>query len=426
MMGRDINISLTNLMNRQKLVSIIGGCGHVGLPLGIMLATVPDVAVRLIDIDQAKIDLVNSGVMPFQEDGMDPVLKSVAGKSLLATKDIESIRDADVVITVIGTPVDRHLNPLLKEINHHADETIDRMKDGSLLILRSTLYPGVTKLIYDKIKAKKRNIHLAACPERILQGKALDEMVSLPQIVGAFEDKAEEEAVRFFHTLTPTVICVDPLEAEFGKLMINSWRYLDFAIANQFYILCQRQGLDFYRIYNAFKYEYPRLRNTAKAGLTAGPCLLKDTLQLGAFSNNLFTLGQPGMVVNESIPNYIIEKLQPLDLPTKTVAILGMAFKGNCDDKRDSLAFKLKNLLQVYAGRVLCTDPYVPDPDFVPLETAIDEAQIIILGAPHSVYGELKFSPRKVIVDVFGFWQMEELRIKKRDPATRSAVPVEI
>jgi UDP-N-acetyl-D-mannosaminuronic acid dehydrogenase len=396
------------------LVSIIGGCGHVGLPLGIMLATRPNVTVRLIDIDQSKIDMVNSGIMPFQEDGMDPVLKSVASKSLLASADIDLIRDADIVITVIGTPVDRHLNPLLKEINHHADETIDRMRDGSLLILRSTLYPGVTKLIYETIKAKKRNIHLAVCPERILQGKALEEMVSLPQIVGAFETEAEEIATNFFHLLTETVICVDPLEAEFGKLMINSWRYLDFAIANQFYILCQRQGLDFYRIYDAFKYQYPRLRHFPKAGLAAGPCLLKDTLQLSAFSNNLFSLGQPGMLVNESLPNYIIEKLQPLDLKTKTVAILGMAFKANCDDNRDSLAYKLKNLLQVYAAKVLCTDPYVQDEKLVPMEYALEEAQIIILGAPHSVYNDLKFSPRKTVVDVFGFWKSDDLRIRPR------------
>jgi UDP-N-acetyl-D-mannosaminuronic acid dehydrogenase len=413
-------------MNRQKIVSIIGGCGHVGLPLGIMLANVPSMKVFLIDIDPEKIALVNGGTMPFQEDGMEPVLKSVAGKSLIATTDIESIREADVVITVIGTPVDRHLNPLLKEINHHADETIDRMKDGALLILRSTLYPGVSRLIYDKIKAKERNIDLAVCPERILQGKALNEMISLPQIVGAFEDKAEEEAVKFFHMLTKTVICVDPMEAEFGKLMINSWRYLDFAIANQFYILCQQQNLDFYRIFNAFKYEYPRLRHFPKAGLTAGPCLLKDTLQLSAFGNNLFTFGPPGMVVNESIPNHIIEKLKPLPLSNKTVAILGMAFKGDCDDKRDSLAYKLKNLLQVYAAKVVCTDPYVEDPELVPMETAIDEAQVIILGAPHTVYKDLKFSPRKVVVDVFGFWSMEEVRVRTRENTAVPAVPVEI
>jgi UDP-N-acetyl-D-mannosaminuronic acid dehydrogenase len=132
------------------------------------------------------------------------------------------------------------------------------------------------------------------------------------------------------------------------------------------------------------------------------------------------------MVVNESLPNYIIEKLRPLDLSTKTVAVLGMAFKGDCDDKRDSLAYKVKNLLQVYAGKVLCTDPYVPDPDLVPVEAAIEEAQIVILGAPHAVYKDLKFSPRKVVVDVFGFWAMEDVDIRTLEEPAVQAVPVEI
>jgi UDP-N-acetyl-D-mannosaminuronic acid dehydrogenase len=401
-------------MKRKKL-AIIGGCGHVGLPLGVMLASVSDISVVLVDIDRERIKTVNEGIMPFQEDGMEPVLKSVAGKNLFATNDIETIRDADVVVTVVGTPIDRHLNPLLKEINHHVDETVDRMKDGALLILRSTLYPGISRLVYDKIKAKKRNVHLAVCPERILQGKAFEEMVALPQIVGAFEEEAEKAAAEFFLLLTPNVIFVDPLEAEFGKLMVNAWRYLEFAISNQFYILCQRQGLDFYRIYDAFQYDYPRMKSRAKAGLTAGPCLLKDSLQLSAYSNNLFTMAQPGMVVNESIPNYIIEQLLPLGLKDKNVAILGMAFKGNCDDTRDSLAYKLKNLLQVYAGKVLCTDPYVQeDAELVPLDVAIEQADIIVLGAPHSLYSELKFAKNKVVVDVFGFWPRNAVRVRTR------------
>lgn len=409
-------------MANKTNVTIIGGCGHVGLPLGVMLADLPGFQVTQLDVDDKKIAQVNSGEMPFIEEGMDPILKRVAGRTLLATKDMDCLKESDVVITVIGTPVDRHLNPLLKEIHRHADQTIERMKDDSLLIMRSTLYPGVTKLIYDRIKMRERNIHLAVCPERILQGKALYEIPNLPQIVGAFEKEAEKRAGEFFKKLTKTVIYVHPLEAEFGKLMVNSWRYLDFANANQFYILCQRHGLDFYRIFEAFRYEYPRMSTWPKAGFSAGPCLLKDTLQMCAFSNNLFSLGSQALVVNESLPNFIIERLQPANLAGRTVAILGMAFKGNCDDKRDSLAYKLKNLLQVYAKSVLCTDPYVHDPELVPLEKAMG-AEIIILGAPHSVYADLQFPEEKTVVDVFGFWTRTKVNADKGSPASK-LVPV--
>ncbi|PWU03516.1 MAG: nucleotide sugar dehydrogenase [Candidatus Melainabacteria bacterium] len=402
-------------MSNKTKVTIIGGCGHVGLPLGIILADSPNFEVTQLDIDDKKIAQVNAGEMPFMEEGMEPILRKVASRTLRATSDMGCLESADVVISVIGTPVDRHLNPLLKEIHRHADQTIERMKDDALLIMRSTLYPGVTKLIYDRIKMRKRNIHLAVCPERILQGKALYEVPELPQIVGAFEKEAERRAGEFFKRITKTVIYVHPLEAEFGKLMVNSWRYLDFANANQFYILCQRYGLDFYRIFEAFRYEYPRMKTWPKAGFSAGPCLLKDTLQLCAFSNNLFSLGSQALVVNESLPNFIIERLQPANLAGHTVAILGMAFKGNCDDKRDSLAYKLKNLLKVYAKEVYCTDPHVPDADLVPLEKAL-EAEVIILGAPHAVYADLQFPKEKIVVDVFGFWPRTEVRFDKAVP----------
>jgi len=401
-------------MANKSNVTIIGGCGHVGLPLGIIVATSPNFHVSLLDIDEKRIAQINSGMMPFEEENMQPVLEKVVKKSLYATSDIGCLHNSDVVISVIGTPVDRHLNPLLKEIHRHADQTIEHMKDDALLIMRSTLYPGVTKLIYDRIKLRKRNIHLAVCPERIRQGKALAEIPELPQIIGAFEEEAAKRAGEFFKKLTKTVVYLHPMEAEFGKLMVNSWRYLDFAIPNQFYILCQRYGLDFYRIYDAFQYEYPRMGTYPRAGFAAGPCLLKDTLQMCAFSNNLFSLGSPAMVVNESMPNFIIEHLQPANLADHTVGILGMAFKGNCDDNRDSLAYKLRNLLKVYAKEVLCTDPYVRDNNLLPLDKVL-EAEIIILGAPHSVYADLCFPKDKIVVDVFGFWPKVPVHHEKRD-----------
>jgi UDP-N-acetyl-D-mannosaminuronic acid dehydrogenase len=287
------------------------------------------------------------------------------------------------------------------------------MKEGSLLIMRSTLYPGVTRLIYDRIKLRKRRIHLAVCPERTVQGNALYEIPEWPQVIGAFDQESAQKAGDFFKRLCKTVVYLDPLETEFGKLMVNSWRYLDFANANQFYLICQRNGLDFYRIFEAFRYEYPRMSHKPKAGFSAGPCLLKDTLQMCAFSNHLFPLGNQAMLINESLPNFIIEGLQPLHLANRTVAILGMAFKGNCDDKRDSLSYKLKNLLQVYAKEVYCTDPYVLDENVVSLEKAL-EAEVIILGATHSDYADLRFPEDKIVIDVFGFWNRAKVNCETR------------
>jgi UDP-N-acetyl-D-mannosaminuronic acid dehydrogenase len=384
-------------------VVVVGGCGHVGLPLGIVMAS-RGLSVSLLDIDAAKVKAINSGIMPFREDGAEPILKQVLGKTLQATTDPECLRSADIVVTVVGTPVDRHLNPTVNELYRNLDNVLQYVQDGTLLVLRSTVSPGVTRLVYQRIRALGRDIDLAFCPERIAEGNAMEELVKLPQIISGFGPSAVRRASELFLTIAPTVIELAPLEAELAKLFTNSWRYLNFAISNQFYMLAESYGLDFYRIHNAVTREYPRMRSFARAGFAAGPCLLKDTLQLSAFSGNNFFLGHAAMLVNEGLPNFIVSHLRGADLGSKTVAILGMAFKGDSDDVRDSLSYKLRKLLEVEAKEVLCTDPFAPEPDLVPLDEAVRRADIVVLGAPHSVYRNLEFPPNKVVIDIWNYW----------------------
>jgi len=392
------------MMASEHKVVIVGGCGHVGLPLGLVLAS-RGARVTLLDIDASKVASVNRGLMPFKEEGATELLKTVIGTRLDATLDEACLGEADTVITVVGTPVDRHLNPTVHELYTNIDRLVERMEEGSLLVLRSTVYPGVTKLVYDRIQKQGRKIHIAFCPERIAEGRALEELVRLPQIVAAFEPVAMKRASQLFSTITPTIIALPPLEAELAKLFTNSWRYLNFAISNQFYLLAESYGLDFYRIYDAVTRDYPRMQSFARAGFAAGPCLLKDTLQLAAFTGNSFFMGHAAMLINEGLPNFIVNRLRSLGLAERRVAILGMAFKGDSDDIRDSLSYKLRKLLEVEAREVLCTDPYVPDPTLLPLQETIDRADIIILGAPHSAYRDLSFGPDKTVIDVWNFWK---------------------
>jgi UDP-N-acetyl-D-mannosaminuronic acid dehydrogenase len=386
-----------------KRVVVLGGCGHVGLPLGIVLAKA-GFNVDLLDIDAAKIDLVNSGRMPFMERGADALLKQLVGTNLNATTNQECLRTSDITITVIGTPVDKHLNPTVHALYSSIDGLMEYMKDGSLLVLRSTVSPGVTRLVHKRIQARGRDIDLAFCPERIAEGNAIEEIAQLPQIIAAFEPRAMQRARELFEKIAPSIIELEPLEAELAKLFTNSWRYLNFAVSNQFYMLAAAHGLDFYRIHNAVTQDYPRMRSFATAGFAAGPCLVKDTLQLAAFSGNNFFLGHSAMLVNEGLPNFVVSQLRPYDLQDKTVAILGMAFKAESDDPRDSLAYKLKKLLEVEAKRVLCTDPYVPDNNLVPLQRAIEAADVIVIGTPHRRYSDLQISPQKIVVDIWNQW----------------------
>jgi UDP-N-acetyl-D-mannosaminuronic acid dehydrogenase len=390
-------------MSKPEKLVIVGGCGHVGLPLGIVFAN-RGINVVLLDLDHAKIDTVNSGRMPFMENSAEGMLQAVVGKTLVATADSSCLQDADVAIAVVGTPVDEHLNPTVTAIYRSVDSIMDMLPEGALLVLRSTVYPGVTKLVYERVQSRGHRIHVAFCPERIAEGKAMEEISALPQIVSAFEPEALQRAWEVFALINDELIELSPLEAELAKLFSNSWRYMNFAISNQFYSVAESYGLDFYRIYNAMTRHYPRMRSFARAGFAAGPCLLKDTLQLSAFFGNTFFMGHAAMLVNEGLPNFVVSQLRKSGLRDKTVAILGMAFKGDSDDKRESLSYKLRKLLLLESKEVLCTDPYVGDADFVPLEEAVERADIVIVGAPHSVYQSLEIPQGRQIVDVWGIW----------------------
>jgi UDP-N-acetyl-D-mannosaminuronic acid dehydrogenase len=405
-------------MGEIKKIVIIGGCGHVGLPLGIVFANC-GLDVTLLDRDKAKIEFVNKGQMPFMETNAQEELAKVVGKKLFATSDPACLRDSDAAIAVLGTPVDEHLNPTVTDLYQSIDEVIVHMPEKALLVLRSTVYPGVTKLVHERLQSSGRNIMLAFCPERIAEGKAMEEIRVLPQIISAFDSASMTRVRELFSVINDDLIELSPLEAELAKLFTNSWRYMNFAISNQFYVLAESYGLDFQRIYTAVTHRYPRMRSFAKAGFAAGPCLLKDTLQLSAFSGNNFFLGHSAMLINEGLPNFIVNQLRKQEnLRDRVVGVLGMAFKGESDDKRESLSYKLRKLLMVEAKEVLCTDPYVPDPKLVPLGEVMRRADIFILGAPHTAYRDLHIANDKVIVDVWGFWPSRHQTVLGRESAS--------
>jgi UDP-N-acetyl-D-mannosaminuronic acid dehydrogenase len=233
---------------------------------------------------------------------------------------------------------------------------------------------------------------VAFCPERIAEGNAMTELFELPQIVGSRTPRGVERASALFGRLTSKLVVMTPEEAELAKLFTNVWRYVKFATANQLYMMANDQGLDFERIRQGLAADYPRAADMPAAGFAAGPCLLKDTMQLAAYNQNNFPLGHAAMAVNEGMPLYLVHRIeQQYDLASMTVGILGMAFKGGSDDTRSSLSYKLKRLLAFKADDVLCTDPHVTtDPDLHPLEEVLAKADLLLVAAPHPEYRELR------------------------------------
>jgi UDP-N-acetyl-D-mannosaminuronic acid dehydrogenase len=385
-------------------VCIVGGLGHVGLPLGISLASVGKKVV-LYDINQKVGEIVLQGKMPFIEVGAEELLKKVLGNKLFVSSDKKVISDSYFVIIVIGTPVDEHLNPKFTIFKNFFDEIIEWIKDDQHIILRSTVFPGTTEKIKAHIESKGKHTKVSYCPERIAQGKAIEEIRSLPQIVASSDENAQKEAGELFLLLTKDILHLEPIEAELAKLFTNVWRYIEFSISNQFYQIATQNGVDFYKIYNAITYHYPRVQGLPPAGFAAGPCLFKDTMQLAAFSNNSFFIGHAAMLVNEGLPNFIIQRLKErYSLKDKIVGILGMAFKANNDDKRESLSYKLKKILAIEAKQILCSDVYINEEGFVSPSEVINLSDIIILATPHKEYAELAIDKSKVLVDMWNFY----------------------
>ena len=275
------------------------------------------------------------------------------------------------------------------------------LKKDQIIIIRSSIYPGICNKIYRIIKSKCKN--LSYCPERIVQGKAISELSKLPQLVSGENKKAILESSKLFRKVCKKIIYTKVIEAELVKLFSNAYRYINFSISNQFYMICQNQNLDFFKIRDIMKDGYLRNSSIPMSGFTAGPCLLKDTMQLSSFYNHKFLLGHSAMSINEGIPKFIINKLEKkFNLKKKTVGVLGLAFKSETDDIRDSLSIKLLQLLKSKKVKTLQSDEYFKTKENIDKIDLIKKSDIIIVSTPHKAYKKLKIGKNKILVDIWG------------------------
>jgi UDP-N-acetyl-D-mannosaminuronic acid dehydrogenase len=384
-------------------LTIVGGGGHVGIPLVLAFAEA-GFRVNVHDHNREVLETLQAGRLPFIEYGGEALLtRALERDRLVFTSTPQDISTAGPVIITIGTPIDEFLNPVRKVVQDCVDALLPHLVDGQLLVLRSTVFPGTTDWLDGYLKRRGRDLKLAFCPERMVQGHGIKELRETPQIISGTSPAAVEEASALFSLIAPEIVVVEPREAEFAKLFNNAYRYIEFATANQFYLITKAAGLDYRRVSDAMRRNYPRARNIPGPGLAAGPCLVKDTMQLAAFAQNQFSLGNAAMLVNEGLVLHLCDDLtRRFDLARMTVGLLGMAFKAEIDDTRASLSYKFKKALAGHARAVLTTDPFVTtDPDLLPLDEVIARSDLLIHCAPHSVYRGLDFAGKPVL-DVWG------------------------
>ena len=385
-------------------ICIIGGAGHVGAPLGLALSS-KGFNVILVDKNNKHIRQINQSKMPFIEEGCDKLLKKMIDKKrIVATNNLSEVIRCKYIVICLGTPVNKKFNPDLKSFIGFFYKLKKFLKKNHIVIIRSSIYPGVYNRVYNIIKTSC--VNLSYCPERIAQGKSLKELPKLSQIISAKNSKAKKESSKIFKKISKKIIYTGINEAELIKLFSNAYRYINFSIANQFYMMCRERNLNFFRVRNLMRDNYDRNLNMPAAGFTAGPCLLKDTMQLSSSYGHKFLLGKSAMIVNEGLPRFIVNKLnEKINLKKKTVGVLGISFKAENDDIRDSLSIKLLQYLKSKKIRTLQSDEFYKDKKNIDKKVLVKKSDVIIVATPHKAYKRLKINKNKVLVDIWGIFE---------------------
>jgi UDP-N-acetyl-D-mannosaminuronic acid dehydrogenase len=368
------------------------GLGRVGLPLALSFA---DRGLRVIGVDNDpfRLGAVREGRMPFEETDAQEVLDRVhaSGQLTLSERVADAAQARQIVIT-LGTPSFSHIEIDMRDIRSALDDLLGVLQPGHSLILRSTVAPGTTEFVAGYL-AKHRGfavgdeVFVAHAPERIAAGRFLEEIDTLPCIIGGVGERSGEVVAELFGVFHAPIVQTTPVQAELAKIWTNILRYATFALPNLLMMDCERYAANVFEVIDLINRDYPR-GGIAQPGLTAGTCLRKD------FTFSEERSAAPGMLlavsrVNESVPLFLLEgaKRRMGTLANRKVAVLGLAFKADTDDERDSLAHKLIRLLERELADVFIHDPHVATPT-LSLDEALSEAELVMVASNHSEFRE--------------------------------------
>lgn len=387
-------------MDNNKIA--IFGVGRVGLPLALVLAD-KGFQVTGVEVDPYRISLLKHKIMPFLEEGSQPLLEKHSGKNfqVFSQEHIDRIiSENSFIIFTLGTPIDDTYSPNFTDIEKLIRRISPQVKSGHTIILRSTVSPGATEQLARQLEEQTKlklgeSIFLAYCPERIAEGKSVEELGQIPQIIGTLDERSAQKAAEIFSKISPKILFTNPRSAELAKLFCNMYRYIDFAIGNEFMMIAESYGCDIYEVLNLVNYDYKR-GGLKSPGLTAGPCLVKDGFFL-IDKSPYMELVTAAWRLNENIPGYLLSRIKAeiKNFNRKKVAILGLAFKKNSDDIRYSLSPKLQRYFLAEGAKVSVHDPFT---DSQPLEDVVKGAEILIVGINHDEFKKIDFNYLKNLV----------------------------
>jgi UDP-N-acetyl-D-mannosaminuronic acid dehydrogenase len=380
------------------------GLGRIGLPLALSFA---DRGLRVIGVDKnpAVLESISDGRMPFHETGTQELLERVLGSGRLKlTRSVADVVDAEHIVLTLGTPAHSHIEIDISDIRSVLDNLLPLLRDGHSVILRSTVAPGTTDWVAGYLEQRRGftvgdDLFVAHVPERIAVNNFLEEIATLPAIVGGVGDGSGAKAAELFEVFGTEIVQTTPVQAELAKIWTNILRYTNFALPNLLMMNCEQYGANVFEVIDLINHDYPR-GGIAAPGLTAGTCLRKD------FSFSEERSSAPGMLlavsrVHETMPLFLVEGVKRRmggSLRDCKVAVLGLTFKRDSDDLRDSLSAKLIRLLERELAVVARHDPHVPSLS-EPLATALDGANAVIVATNHTEFESLvPHLPRKALL----------------------------
>jgi len=414
----DSELLVKKIHEKNSVVCIIG-LGRVGLPLATVFAT-KGLKVKGIEVNKDMRESIKNSKCPFHDPSLQENLEKAINSSNLEVKENlnSSDDDIDIIIVTVGTPVTADNSVDYSQLFSAVTEVCKINLDGKMVIFRSTMPPKTTTdiiipLIEDKTGLKAgKDFSVGVCPERIREGQAIKEIFELPEIIGGVDEASNEIATELFRTINPEkeFSYTSPSGAELAKLFTNIYRYISFALSNEFAIWAEIYGLDATKLINIANYKYER-SNIPLPGFVGGPCLSKD----GTFLDNNTTFSSivsASWKLNESIPQHIVNSIKKMEgrLFNKKIAVLGLSFKAESDDLRNSPSVKLVELIKGTGAKVKVHDPYVNGT--LSLEEVLDNPDIVIIANNHKEFRDIarkiKESDPKLIYDVWGLFKKED------------------
>jgi nucleotide sugar dehydrogenase len=405
------------MANDKKPVVCVIGLGYVGLPLAVRSKEVGYVTYGL-ERDKEKVALVKKGKSPIKEEYLEKNLKNFPP---IATTDEKIIQKADIVLICVPTPVDEKYYPVLTPVIGATEAVARNLKKGALVVLESTVNPGVSEEVLKPIFEKAghivgRDVFIAHCPERINPGDKVWNVSNLPRVVGSFDQKGLKIALEYYRNITTGE--VRPMktirEAEAVKITENSFRDINIAFVNELARSFDKMGIDVKDvILGAATKPFAFMPHFPSCGV-GGHCIPVDPYYLierakeNGFDHKFLKIARE---INNSMPDYTVELLQDalndIGLPMKgtPVGVLGIAYKANVDDVRESPSIRIQERVREHKAKLLTYDPYILKVSTEKsLESILKKAKALIIVTDHKEFKELdpkvfkKFGI-KVIID---------------------------